>query len=120
MDSHVPNVTKDAIREEAVTSIQKLRDMGYSCGMVHTSKDAPLLVIHRAFRLTDPFQLTGDTEKSAARVSLYLKVPVLASGATPADKLNHVNTIRGSGNVVTMVSNLFHRNRNPKLKAFIF
>lgn len=31
---YVPNLTKDAIRAEAVTSIQKLRDIGYSCGMV--------------------------------------------------------------------------------------
>lgn len=104
---YVPNIAKDAIRAEAVTSIRKLRDMGYSCGMVNIKRDTPLL-LHLSVLLTHPYQLTGDTGKAAARVSLSLKIPILASGATPADKLNHVNTIRGSGNVVTMVSNSFH------------
>lgn len=46
---YVPNVTKDAIQAEAVTSIQKLRDMGYSCGMVNITSFAPLILLATAF-----------------------------------------------------------------------
>lgn len=42
---YVSNVTKDAIRAEAVTSVQKLKDMGYSCGMVNITRDGPLLLL---------------------------------------------------------------------------
>lgn len=69
--------------------------------------------------MVDPYQLTGDTEKAAARVSVCLKVPILASGATPADKLHHVDMIRESGKVVAMVSPATNENPNSRLRSLI-
>lgn len=51
---YVSNVAKDAIRAEAVTSVQKLRDMGYSCGMVNITRDGPLLLLG----IVIPYSLT--------------------------------------------------------------
>lgn len=42
---HAANVVKDAIRPEAVASIQKLKGMGYSCGMVGTTLHPHVLLL---------------------------------------------------------------------------
>lgn len=39
---YTANLIKDAIRAEAVTSIQKLKGVGYSCGMVSITQNPHL------------------------------------------------------------------------------
>ncbi|KAF4976855.1 hypothetical protein FZEAL_6539 [Fusarium zealandicum] len=71
---------QDAIRDNAATMIKQLKLMGYETNL-----------------------LTGDVAQSAHRVSQLLEIPVLASEATPMDKLSCIKRLREDRGVVTMV-----------------
>ncbi|KAF2034806.1 hypothetical protein EK21DRAFT_55193 [Setomelanomma holmii] len=47
--------------------------------------------------------LTGDAACEASRISTLLNMPVLASRASPSDKMCHIQTIRNQGHRVVMV-----------------
>ncbi|KAF4341689.1 P-type ATPase [Fusarium beomiforme] len=70
----------DAVRGDAERTVSQLRTMGYSTHL-----------------------LTGDMPQSALRVSQLLSIPILASEATPRDKLDLVKQLQKEGNVVAMV-----------------
>ncbi|KAG5792499.1 hypothetical protein H9Q69_008436 [Fusarium xylarioides] len=70
----------DAVRDDAEKTIQQLHGMGYATHL-----------------------LTGDMPQSANRISQQLKLPVLASEATPQDKLDLVKRLQKEGKAVSMV-----------------
>ncbi|KAG5765939.1 hypothetical protein H9Q72_005966 [Fusarium xylarioides] len=70
----------DAVRDDAEKTIQQLHGMGYATHL-----------------------LTGDMPQSANRISQQLKLPVLASEATPQDKLDLVKRLQKEGKAVAMV-----------------
>ncbi|KAF5248153.1 hypothetical protein FANTH_6083 [Fusarium anthophilum] len=70
----------DAVRDDAEKTIQQLHMMGYATHL-----------------------LTSDMPHSAYRISQQLKLPVLASEATPQDKLNLIKRLQKEGNFVAMV-----------------
>ncbi|KAF5549195.1 aldehyde dehydrogenase [Fusarium mexicanum] len=70
----------DTVREDAEKTIQQLRRKGYATHL-----------------------LTGGMPHSAHRISQQLKLPVLASEATPQDKLDLVERLQKEGKVVAMV-----------------
>ncbi|KAF5543689.1 aldehyde dehydrogenase (NAD+) [Fusarium phyllophilum] len=71
---------KDAVREDAEKTIEQLHGMCYATHL-----------------------LTGDMPQSANCISQRLKLPVLASEATPQDKLDLVKRLRKEGKEVAMV-----------------
>ncbi|SCO49173.1 related to P-type ATPase [Fusarium fujikuroi] len=70
----------DAVRDDAERTIQRLHTMGYATHL-----------------------LTGDMPQSAHRISQQLKIPVLASEATPQDKLDLIKELQKEGEAVAMV-----------------
>jgi Cu+-exporting ATPase len=71
---------QDTIRPEASSVIQSLLSDGLRVTM-----------------------LTGDTEPEASRISSVLDIPVLASRASPFDKMRHVQDLQQEGHCVVMV-----------------
>nr|RBQ94951.1 hypothetical protein FVER53263_10970 [Fusarium verticillioides] len=70
----------DAVRDDAEKTIQRLHEQGYATHL-----------------------LTGDMPQSANRISQQLKIPVLASEATPQDKLDFVKRLQKDRKAVAMV-----------------
>ncbi|KAF5645828.1 P-type ATPase [Fusarium tjaetaba] len=70
----------DAVRDDAEKTIQRLYERGYATHL-----------------------LTGDMPQSANRISQQLKIPVLASEATPQDKLDLVKRLQKDGKAIAMV-----------------
>ncbi|KAH7133794.1 hypothetical protein EDB81DRAFT_871221 [Dactylonectria macrodidyma] len=70
----------DAIRDDAKSTVGQLSSMKYDCKL-----------------------LTGDVTQSAHRVCDIVGIRLLASEATPQDKLNHVKSLQENGNTVAMV-----------------
>ncbi|KAF4458767.1 P-type ATPase [Fusarium albosuccineum] len=82
----------DVVREDAEATIRQLSKMGYENNL-----------------------LTGDVSGSAQRVSREIHIPVLASEATPQDKLSFIKRLQKDGGVVAMVGDGL--NDAPSLSA---
>ncbi|KAF0330621.1 heavy metal translocating P-type ATPase [Colletotrichum asianum] len=73
-------LVSDTVKAEAQSTIAALISSGYQCSL-----------------------LTGDMAAEAHRVASHVGIPVLASQASPTDKLAVINASKKNGNVVAMV-----------------
>ncbi|KAI8309643.1 hypothetical protein K4K59_009049 [Colletotrichum sp. SAR11_240] len=73
-------LVSDTVKAEAQSTIAALISSGYQCSL-----------------------LTGDMAAEAHRVASHVGIPVLASQASPTDKLALINASKKNGNVVAMV-----------------
>ncbi|KAK6387341.1 hypothetical protein LTS17_000608 [Exophiala oligosperma] len=71
---------QDQVKPEARETLRTLVDRGYGVSM-----------------------LTGDAEAEASRVASRLGIPILASRASPADKLEHIRSLQKAGSKVAMI-----------------
>ncbi|KAI8291708.1 hypothetical protein K4K60_000524 [Colletotrichum sp. SAR11_57] len=73
-------LVSDTVKAEAQSTIAALTSSGYKCSL-----------------------LTGDMADEAHRVASHVGIPVLASQASPTDKLAFINASKKNGNAVAMV-----------------